>query len=78
MAAGPWAAAVHLLNAGVDINVIRAWLGHVDMRTTSIYTEINLATKREAIEMCAARGEVRGKRRPWKKSKDILAWLEAM
>jgi len=70
--------AVHLLNAGVDINVIRAWLGHVDLRTTSIYTEINLATKRKAIEMCAARGKVRGKRRPWKKAKDILAWLEAM
>lgn len=70
--------AVHLLNAGVDINVIRAWLGHVDVRTTNIYTEINLATKREAIEMCAARGKIRGKRPPWKKSKDILAWLEAM
>ena len=70
--------AVHLLNAGVDINVIRAWLGHVDVRTTNIYTEIDLATKRKAIEMCAAQGKVHGKRSPWKKSKDILAWLEAM
>jgi len=70
--------AVHLLNAGVDINVIRAWLGHVDVRTTNIYTEINLATKRQAIEMCAARGIVRGKRSAWNKSPDILAWLEAM
>ena len=70
--------AVHLLNAGVDINVIRAWLGHVDLRTTNIYTEINLATKRKAIEMCTAQGKAHGKRPPWKKSKDILAWLEAM
>lgn len=70
--------AVHLLNAGVDISVIRAWLGHVDLRTTSIYTEINLATKRKAIEMCAVRGAAHGKRPPWKKSPDILAWLEAM
>lgn len=70
--------AVHLLNAGVDINVIRAWLGHVDVRTTNIYTEINLATKRKAIETCAARGMVRGKRPAWKRSPDVLAWLEAM
>lgn len=70
--------AVHLLNAGVDINVIRAWLGHVDVRTTNIYTEIDLATKRQAIEMCTARGRAHGKRPPWKKSKDVLAWLEAM
>jgi len=70
--------AVHLLNAGVDITVIRAWLGHADVRTTNIYTEINLATKRKAIEMCATQGAARGRRPPWKKSPDILAWLEAM
>jgi len=46
-------AAVHLLNSGVDINVIRSWLGHVDLRTTSIYAEIDLAAKRKAIEACA-------------------------
>ncbi|MCC6145031.1 MAG: tyrosine-type recombinase/integrase [Candidatus Hydrogenedentes bacterium] len=70
--------AVHLLNAGVDINVIRAWLGHVDVRTTSIYAEINLATKRQALELCAGRGVVRGKRPAWKKSPDVLTWLEAL
>lgn len=70
--------AVHLLNAGVDIDVIRAWLGHVDVRTTNVYTEINLATKRKAIAMCAPRGIVHGKRSAWKKSPDILVWLEAM
>lgn len=70
--------AVHLLNAGVDINVIRAWLGHVDMRTTNIYSEINLATKRKAIEMCAPRSDANGKPPTWKQSPDILAWLEAM
>lgn len=70
--------AVHLLNAGVDIDVIRAWLGHVDIRTTNIYTEINLATKRKAIEMCSPKGTGHGKRSAWKKSPNILAWLEAM
>jgi site-specific recombinase XerD len=68
--------AVHLLNAGVDIDVIRAWLGHVDVRTTNIYTEINLATKRSALEMCAPRN---GTKPPaWRRSPDILSWLEAL
>jgi len=70
--------AVHLLNAGVDIDVIRAWLGHVDLRTTNIYAEINLATKRKAIEMCAPRNGANAKPPAWKRSPDILAWLEAM
>ena len=71
-------AAVHLLNAGVDIDVIRAWLGHVDLRTTNIYAEINLATKRRAIEMCAPRNGANAKPPSWKRSPNILAWLEAM
>jgi integrase len=28
--------AVHLLRAGVDINTIRAWLGHVSLDTTHV------------------------------------------
>jgi site-specific recombinase XerD len=35
-------AAVQLLEAGVDINVIRGWLGHVNLETTQRYAEINL------------------------------------
>ena len=34
--------AVHLLEAGVEINVIRGWLGHADLSTTNRYTEINM------------------------------------
>ena len=70
-------AAVHMLNSGVDLNVIRAWLGHVDLRTTNIYAEINLATKRRALDTCAPR--FRQARRPsWKRDEDLLAWLEHM
>jgi integrase/recombinase XerD len=36
-----------LLRAGVDINTIRAWLGHVSVHTTNIYAEIDLETKRK-------------------------------
>ena len=41
--------ATHLLQAGVDINTIRAWLGHVSIDTTSIYAETDLATKKRAL-----------------------------
>jgi site-specific recombinase XerD len=45
--------ATHLLRAGVDINTIRAWLGHVSVETTNIYAETDLAMKAKAIAACA-------------------------
>jgi len=45
--------ATHLLHAGVDINTIRAWLGHVSLNTTNIYAETDLETKARALATCA-------------------------
>ena len=42
--------ACHLLRSGVDINTIRAWLGHVSLATTNIYAEIDLKAKEEAMK----------------------------
>ena len=42
--------AMHLLQAGVDVNVIRAWLGHVSLDTTHQYVEADLEMKRRALE----------------------------
>lgn len=71
--------AVHLLNAGVDINVIRAWLGHVDLRTTHIYAEIDLHTKRKAIETCAPKPNPdQTTAAPWRQKPDLLTWLEQL
>ena len=44
-------AAVHLLEAGVDVNVIRGWLGHANLSTTNRYAEITIRMKAEAIQM---------------------------
>jgi site-specific recombinase XerD len=41
--------AVHLLRSGVDINTIRAWLGHVSLDTTHIYAEVDLEMKAKAL-----------------------------
>ena len=42
-------AAVHLLEAGVEVNVIRGWLGHADLTTTNRYAEINTKAKLAAL-----------------------------
>ena len=48
--------AMHLLRAGVDINTIRAWLGHVSLETTNRYAEADLEMKAKALETCAVTG----------------------
>jgi site-specific recombinase XerD len=45
-------AAVHLLESGVDVNVIRYWLGHVSLETTNHYAEITTRMKEEALRAC--------------------------
>ena len=68
--------ACHLLHAGVDLNTIRAWLGHVSLDTTNIYAEIDLEMKAKAMALCDA-GEP-ATDRPWKKDKGIIAFLNAI
>ena len=41
--------AMHLLRAGVDINTIRGWLGHVSLSTTNIYAEIDRQIEEETL-----------------------------
>jgi integrase/recombinase XerD len=44
--------ATHLLRAGVDLNTIRSWLGHVSLDTTQVYAEMDLEMKARALEKC--------------------------
>jgi len=66
--------ATHLLQAGVDINTIRAWLGHVSINTTNIYAEVDLEMKARALACC----KVEQKNTPthWRDNKDLMAFLE--
>lgn len=41
--------ATHLLQAGVDINTIRAWLGHVSINTTNVYAQIDVKMKAKVL-----------------------------
>jgi site-specific recombinase XerD len=69
-------AAMHLLQSGVELNVIKSWLGHVSITTTSQYIEIDMQMKREAIERCAPPVPVPAGASPWRRRKDIIQWLE--
>jgi integrase/recombinase XerD len=74
-------AAVHLLEAGVDVNVIRGWLGHVSLDTTNRYAEINIKMKQEALDACQSpsRSSVGPPRKPvWQSEPKLLEWLAAL
>ena len=68
--------ATHLLRAGVDLNTIRAWLGHVKLDTTNIYAEIDFETKARAIALCD-QAESEGTR-AWKRDAGIMAFLRTL
>ena len=68
--------ACHLLRAGVDLNTIRAWLGHASLDTTNIYAEIDLEMKAKAMALCDAAES--GPIRPWKQNKGLMAFLGAL
>jgi site-specific recombinase XerD len=69
-------AAMHLLQSGVELNVIKSWLGHVSITTTSQYIEIDMAMKRKAIERCTPPVPEPTSESPWHCRKDIIQWLE--
>jgi site-specific recombinase XerD len=66
-------AAMRLLQAGVDLATIQAWLGHAAITTTHGYVEADLAMKRAALERC---GPPSGSRRRYPPTPKILRLLE--
>ncbi len=68
--------AVHLLRAGVDLNTIRAWLGHVSLDTTQVYAEVDLEMKAKALAHCEL-GEGPSVKR-WRKGPGLMGFLRAL
>jgi site-specific recombinase XerD len=69
--------AVHLVAAGVDVTVIRSWMGHAQLDTTNHYAQADLETKRKALEQVDAKLRP-GKPPKWKRDADLLAWLDSL
>ena len=71
--------AVALLQAGADVTVIRDYLGHASIGTTSRYITTNLKMKREVLEAFWRRAGIAPVRaKPWKPTPDLLAFLESL
>jgi len=71
--------AVALLQAGVDITIIRDYLGHASISTTSRYVSTNLQMKRDALEHFWQRAGLSATRvRPWSPKPDVLAYLSSL
>ncbi len=67
---------MHLLQSGVSLEIIRDFLGHVDVKTTQIYAKANLEMKRRALE------KVTDAPLPtmpsWQQNKTLLDWLHSL
>lgn len=69
--------AVSLVTAGVDVTVIRDWLGHASLDTTNHYARANVETKRKALEKVDSASRP-GKPPRWKRNPELMAWLDSL
>jgi integrase/recombinase XerD len=71
--------AVALLQSGVDVSVIRDYLGHASIATTSRYITSNLEMKRNVLQAFWKRaGLDRTPTAQWRASPKLLAFLESL
>ena len=68
--------ACHLLKAGVDINTIRGWLGHVSIDTTNVYAQIDLDMQTKALKHCEIFDK--SSRKCWKGKHGVLQFLRSL
>ena len=73
-------AAVSLLESGVDVNVIRGWLGHVSLETTNRYAEISIKMKEDALQACEPTHEDAKSRDNvvWRDDLTLSNWLQSL
>lgn len=67
--------AVNLLRAGVDLAVIALWLGHADVRTTTVYLAADLTMKERALARTTPPNTAPGRYRP---PDTLLAFLDTL
>jgi site-specific recombinase XerD len=71
--------AMHLLQSGVDLNMIRSWLGHSSIETTNLYVEIDLDMKQKTLQATEKLLPKTSKKEPsWRRDPSILEWLRSL
>ena len=69
---------LHLLQAGVDLTIIKSWLGHVSISTTHGYVESDLEMKRKALAAAKPFTTSDQLKKIIAKNKDVISWLESL
>lgn len=67
--------AMHLLQAGYNMIVIRDWLGHVSVKTTEIYARLDVNAKRAILEKAFPIKE-KIEYPDWSKDKNLMDFLK--
>jgi len=70
--------AMHLLQAGIDLSIIKSWLGHVNLATTHAYVEIDMEMKRKVLDAYSPSDSSKSLKGLLDKNKDVLTWLESI
>lgn len=70
--------ATHLLRSGVDINTIRAWMGHVSIDTTNIYAEVDLERKAQMLAQCASFEPETKQKVRWRDNPSLMSSLRSL
>jgi len=70
--------ALHLIQSGVDITVVKEWLGHACIKTTTLYVEIDIDMKRKALQACPPPIPGLQLEKPQWKEAPILAFLHQL
>jgi site-specific recombinase XerD len=70
--------ALHLIETGSDITIVKEWLGHADLKTTSQYIEVSVARKRDALEKLPPPGSGEPVEMPEWKEPGIMEFLTSL
>lgn len=67
--------AIHLLESGADMHVIKAWLGHSSTRSTDHYLDLNLQKQRDLLARFSPPAALQQIDKPAQKTDD---WLDSL
>jgi len=68
--------AMHLLQSGVPLVMVKDFLGHVDMKSTEVYVQADLDMKRKALD--SSNGPQPTQAPTPRLSSSLIEWLEAL
>lgn len=71
--------AMHLLEAGVNLIIIRDLLGHATIKTTEVYARVNSKAKNEAIEKAySIIGQIEPETKRWEYDTKLKTFLKSL